>query len=423
MIRFVYALFMWLLVPLLLFKLLKRSRSEPVYGQSVAERFGVYEMPAQAGAVWIHAVSLGETRAAMALVKALREANPGMRFVFTHGTATGRTEGLAMLQAGDVQVWQPWDTPQAVQRFLSHFQPRIGLLIDTEVWPNLLWQAKDRGVPVVLANARLSDKSWRKALQWQFISRPAFGSLHAVWAQSEEDAKRLRSLGAPVTAVTGNLKFDAKPDPELLALGHAWREHTSKPIVVLAISREGEEAALLDLLLAKPEWMQAVQWWIVPRHPQRFEEVAAMVQARGLGLVRRSDWSETPACQELSNPQAVVLGDSLGEMPFYLGAASVALLGGSFERLGGQNLIEACASGCPVVMGPHTYNFAQAARSALSEGAAWRVDTLAQGMQQAHDLALDRSGQARMADAASAFSKRHQGAVAKCVALMRDLLG
>ncbi len=421
MIRFVYALFMWLLVPLVLLKLFKRARLEPAYAQHIAERFGFYEMPAQAGAVWIHAVSLGETRAAMALVKALREANPGMRFVFTHGTATGRTEGLAMLQAGDVQVWQPWDTPQAVQGFLQHFQPRIGLLIDTEVWPHLLWQAKDQGVPVVLANARLSDKSWRKAQQWQVLARPAFGSLHAVWAQSEEDAKRLRSLGAPVTAVTGNLKFDAQPDADLLKLGLDWRAQSTQAIVVLAISREGEEAALLDLLLAKPALMQTVQWWIVPRHPQRFEEVAGLVQARGLGLVRRSDWSETPACQELSNPHAVVLGDSLGEMPFYFGAASVALLGGSFEPLGGQNLIEACACACPVVMGPHTFNFAQAATSALSEGAALRVENLAVGMQQAHDLALDRAGQARRAGAASAFSKRHQGAVAKCVALMRDL--
>ena len=421
MIRFVYALFMWLLVPLLLFKLFKRSSSEPVYGQSVAERFGLYDIPAQAGAVWVHAVSLGETRAAMALVKALRQANPGLRFVFSHGTATGRTEGLAMLQAGDVQVWQPWDTPQAVQRFLNHFQPRIGLLIDTEVWPNLIWQAHDQAVPLVLANARLSDKSWRKAEQWQLLARPVFNRLHAVWAQSEEDAQRLRSLGAPVTAITGNLKFDAQPDPDLLRLGHNWRAQTTKPIVVLAISREGEEAALLDLLLAKPALLEAVQWWIVPRHPQRFEEVAGLVQARALGLVRRSDLSDTPQYQELFQTQTVVLGDSLGEMPFYFGAASVALLGASFEPLGGQNLIEACACACPVVMGPHTYNFAQAAARALSEGAALRVDNLAQGVQLAHDLALDRAVQSRMAGAASDFSKRHQGAVAKCVALMGEL--
>ena len=421
MIRFVYALFMWLLVPLVLLKLFKRARLEPAYARQIAERFGFYEMPAQAGAVWIHAVSLGETRAAMALVKALREANPGLRFVFSHGTATGRTEGLAMLQAGDTQVWQPWDTPQAVKRFLRHFQPRIGLLIDTEVWPNLIWQAHDQAVPLVLANARLSDKSWRKSEQWQLLARPVFNRLHAVWAQSEEDAQRLRSLGAPVTAITGNLKFDAQPDPDLLRLGLKWRAQTAKPIVVLAISREGEEAALLDLLLAKPALLEAVQWWIVPRHPQRFEEVAGLVQARALGLVRRSDLSDAPQCQELFQTQTVVLGDSLGEMPFYFGAASVALLGASFEPLGGQNLIEACACACPVVMGPHTYNFAQAAATALSEGAALRVDNLAQGMQQAHDLALDRAGQSRMADAANAFSKRHQGAVAKCVALMRDL--
>lgn len=422
MIRFVYAVLMWLLVPLLLLKLLWRSRSEPNYLQAVPERFGVYAMPAQAGAVWVHAVSLGETRAALALVRALRAAQPQIRFVFTHGTATGRHEGLAMLQVGDAQVWQPWDTPQAVQRFFTHFKPRLGLLIDTEVWPNLLWQAKDLGIPVVLANARLSNKSWRKALHWGWLSRPAFSSLQAVWAQTEEDANRLRSLGASVTAVTGNLKFDAQPDPGLLQIGQNWRAQAAKPIVVLAISRAGEEAALLDLLLINPALMQAVQWWIVPRHPQRFDEVAALVLARGLALVRRSDWSDTPVCQEVVNPQAVVLGDTLGEMSFYFGAASVALLGGSFAPVGGQNLIEACACGCPVVMGPHTYNFAQAANSASLEGAAWRVENLAQGMQKAHDLALDRKGQARMAGAARAFAQRHQGAVAECVDLMRDWL-
>ncbi|NBX56591.1 MAG: hypothetical protein EBT70_16300, partial [Betaproteobacteria bacterium] len=208
----------------------------------------------------------------------------------------------------------------------------------------------------------------------------------------------------------------------LLQIGQNWRAQAAKPIVVLAISRAGEEAALLDLLLINPALMQAVQWWIVPRHPQRFDEVAALVLARGLALVRRSDWSDTPVCQEVVNPQAVVLGDTLGEMSFYFGAASVALLGGSFAPVGGQNLIEACACGCPVVMGPHTYNFAQAANSASLEGAAWRVENLAQGMQKAHDLALDRKGQARMAGAARAFAQRHQGAVAECVDLMRDWL-
>ena len=422
MIRFLYACLMWLLVPLVLLKLYKRARQEPLYGQYIGERFGFYDMPATAGAVWLHAVSLGETRAALALVQALRQAHPGIRFVFTHGTATGRMEGLAMVQDGDVQVWQPWDTPQAVQRFLRHFKPQLGLLIDTEVWPNLIWQTKAQHMPLVLANARLSDKSWRKAQQWRFLAQPAFSSLFAVWAQSEEDAKRLRSLGAPVQAITGSLKFDARPDPTMLALGHAWRAQSKKPMVLLAISREGEEAALLQVLQQHPAYMADVQWWIVPRHPQRFDAVAELVQAQGLVLVRRSAWSDQPHPQEHSHTQAVVLGDSLGEMPFYFGAASVSLLGGSFAPFGGQNLIEACACSSPVIMGPHTYNFALAAEWALKAGAAQRLQSMSEAVTVAHALALNHAQQAQMAQAAQGFSLEHQGAVARCVALVQPLL-
>jgi 3-deoxy-D-manno-octulosonic-acid transferase len=273
-----------------------------------------------------------------------------------------------------------------------------------------------------LANARLSDKSWRKAQQWRWLAQPAFSSLSAVWAQSEEDAKRLRSVGAPVQAITGNLKFDARPDPTLLSLGQAWRAQTNKPIVLLAISREGEEVAFLAALLQHPAYMADVQWWIVPRHPQRFDRVADLVLSKGLALVRRSAWSDQPHHAEHRNAQAIVLGDTLGEMPFYFGAASVSLLGGSFEPFGGQNLIEACACASPVIVGPHIYNFKQAAELALKAGAAQRLPTLSEAVDMGHALALNRVEQAQMAKAAQGFSLEHQGAVARCVALVQPLL-
>ena len=422
MMRLVYSLLMWLLTPALLFKLYLRAGREPVYGQAIAERFGFYKQRIQPGAVWLHAVSLGETRAALALVQALRQVHPGVRFVLTHGTATGRVEGASLMAEGDVQLWQPWDTPQAVQRFFKQVQPCMGLLIDTEVWPNLMHGASVQGVPVVLANARMSAKSWRSANRWESLARPAFTGLHAVLAQTEEDAQRLRSVGAPVQAVTGNLKFDAEPDAHLLALGHAWRAQSAVPLVMLAISREGEEAALLQVLQQHPQYLQAVQWWLVPRHPQRFDEVANLVQQSGMPLVRRSAWSEAPQSHELIDSQAVVVGDSLGEMAFYFGAARVCLLGGSFEPLGGQNLIEACACSCPVVMGPHTFNFKQAAEWALKAKAGVRVLDMAEAVRVAHGLALNPAGQASMAAAALAFTQSHQGAVAQSVALLKDLV-
>jgi len=416
MTRFFYSCLMWALSPVLWLKLHLRARREPVYGQAIAERFGYYSQDASSGALWIHAVSLGETRAIRSLIKALRLAYPDLRLLLTHGTATGRSEGVNLLRKGDVQAWLPWDTPAAVERFLRHFQPCMGVLIDTEVWPNLSAITQQQGIPVVLANARLSERSWRKAQRWSALAQPAFSGLNAVWAQTEEDAKRLRSLGAPVSAVMGNLKFDAVPDPLLLATGQAWRNAlTARPVVLLAISREGEEAMFLQVLQQHPEYLQQAQWWIVPRHPQRFDEVADLLQASGLPWQRRSQWSED--LTHLSAPQeaVLVLGDSVGEMPLYYGAASVALLGGSFAPLGGQNLIEACACSCPVVMGPHTFNFKQAAEWAIHAQAGLRCTDVTTAMAKALAIAIDRQLQQQMSQAAQLFASSHQGAVAHCV--------
>ena len=416
MTRLLYSCLMWALSPLLWLKLFLRARQEPVYGQAIAERFGYFGAAAQSGALWIHAVSLGETRAIRSLVKALREAYPDVRLLLTHGTATGRSEGVHVLREGDAQAWLPWDTPAAVGRFLAHFQPRMGVLIDTEVWPNLTAIAHQQGVPLVLANARLSEHSWRKAQRWSALAKPAFSSLQAVWAQTEEDAQRLRSLGAPVTVVMGNLKFDAVPDPHLLAVGHAWRHAvTARPVVLLAISREGEEAMFLQVLQEHPDYLQQAQWWIVPRHPQRFDEVADLLQASGLPWQRRSQWPADVADMSAPNDVGLVLGDSLGEMPLYYGLASVALLGGSFAPLGGQNLIEACACDCPVVMGPHTFNFKQAAEWAMKAQAGVRCSDMVDGMAQALAIASDRPRQQSMSQAAQLFASSHRGAVAHCV--------
>ena len=423
MTRFFYSCLMWALSPLLWLKLYLRARQEPVYGQAIAERFGYYGAAAQSGALWIHAVSLGETRAIRSLVKALREAYPDVRLLLTHGTATGRSEGVHLLREGDAQAWLPWDTPAAVGRFLAHFQPRMGVLIDTEVWPNLTAIAHQQGVPLVLANARLSEHSWRKAQRWSALAKPAFSSLQAVWAQTEEDAQRLRSLGAPVTVVMGNLKFDAVPDPQLLAAGHAWRRAvTARPVVLLAISREGEEAMFLQVLQKHPDYLQQAQWWIVPRHPQRFDEVADLLQASGLPWQRRSQWPADVADMSAPNDVGLVLGDSLGEMPLYYGLASVALLGGSFAPLGGQNLIEACACDCPVVMGPHTFNFKQAAEWAMKAQAGVRCSDMVDGMAQALAIASDRPRQQSMSQAAQLFASSHRGAVAHCVKALAAFL-
>lgn len=368
-----YGVLTTLAQPLLRRKLRKRGQAEPGYLEAVDERFGDFgDEAASSGWVWVHAVSLGETRAAAPLIAALRELQPDLRLLLTHGTATGRAEGQRLLRPGDRQAWLPWDTPAATRRFLQHFRPAVGVLLETEVWPCLAQACHKVGVPLLLVNARLSEKSLQQALRLKPLSLATYGSLHAVYAQTEADAQRLRQLGAPVQGVFGNLKFDATPNAAQLRTARVWRASPhARPVALLASSRDGEEAMWLA---QRPP---GALWLVVPRHPQRFDDVAALLAGAGLRVSRRSQWPESGP--DATDWQADVwLGDSLGEMALYYGLADVALLGGSFAPLGGQNLIEAAACGCPVVMGPHTFNFLEAAERAEACGAALRVANMGQ---------------------------------------------
>ena len=414
--RSAYALLLRLALPAYLLRLWWRGRLEPAYRQWWGERLGWGSMPGAPGRLWLHAVSLGETRAAAPLIDALRAARPGLRLLLTHGTATGREAGLGLLREGDAQAWLPYDTPGAVRRFFRHHQPLAGVLMETEVWPQLLFQAHALGVPLVLANARLSERSSKKGQRLSALLHPAMASFTRVLAQSEADAARLRAAGAQGLQVLGNLKFDMSPSAELLALGKAWRQQVARPVVLAAVTREGEEAPLLATWAALPAPRPLLL--LVPRHPQRFDEVAALVVHAGLTLSRRSGWPPSGIPEEAVD---VWLGDSLGEMPAYYAAADVALLGGSFAPLGGQNLIEAAACGCPLVMGPHTFNFAQAAELALAAGAAVRAADLDAAVQQALDL-IRGPRQPQMRERALAFADVHRGAAGRMAACVLELV-
>lgn len=410
--RGTYSALLALLKPVYLARLWWRGRAEPLYRHAITERLGRYGgLPSQ-GWLWLHAVSLGETRAAAALVDALRARHPGLRLLLTHGTATGREAGAMLLREGDRQAWLPYDTPGVVKRFLAQFRPALGVLMETEIWPNLLLAARAQGVPMVLANARLSERSARKGERLAAVLRPAVEALTLVLAQTEADAQRLREAGARAVQVCGNLKFDLAPDTALVERGRAWRAALARPVLLFAVSREGEEAPMLAA------WARALQGAaskpllvVVPRHPQRFDEVAALLQAAGWRLARRSSWGEMPPAEALAAD--VWLGDSMREMPLYYGLGQVALLGGSFAPLGGQNLIEAAACGCPVVMGPHTFNFAEAAELASAAGAAQRVADLGAGVVQALALLADAPRLAEAGARSIAFAAQHRGAAAR----------
>lgn len=430
--RQLYSTLLRLGTPAYLWRVWSRGREEPGYRRWWPQRLGCHSGPAwrrsaEAPVVWLHAVSLGETRAAAPLIQALRASLPGMRLLLTHTTATGREAGLALMTPGDAQAWLPFDTPGAVQRFLVHFRPDVGVLMETEVWPNLMHGARRHNIPMVLANARLSDKSLRQGERFASLLKPAASALTLTLAQTEGDAARLLRMGARPVEVMGNVKFDMTPSPALLARGRSWREALGRPIVLAASTREGEEPLLLAAwrkLLGGVPAGSAPRLLIVPRHPQRFDEVGSAIESMGWRVSRRSTWGQA-GCDAIPDAHAlsadVWLGDSMGEMPAYYACADIGLLGGSFAPLGGQNLIEAAACGCPLVVGPSTFNFAEAAEHGLAAGAAWRVASFDEGCQRAWQ-ALQSGGLPASREAALTFAASHQGAAARMALAIKPFL-
>lgn len=406
-----YSLVIYLATPLILLRLLWRARKQPEYLQNLGERWGFYRKPAPAKVIWVHAVSVGETRAAQPLIEALQAAWPDRRILLTGMTPTGRAAGHEVYGAQVIQAYLPYDYPGAVDRFFRHFSPDFGVLMETEIWPNLLAGAKAQGIPVILANARLSERSARGYGKLPALALPAFGALRAVAAQTPGDAARIGMLGASHVSVCGNLKFDVTPAPEKIALGRLWREAVGqRPVWLAASTREGEEELVVAAWrkLAVPGALLV----LVPRHPQRFGAVAELLAREGVDFFRRSDGLPERETQ-------VWLGDSMGEMAAYYTLADIAFIGGSLLPLGGQNLIEAAACGCPAVVGQHTFNFLQATADAIAAGAALRVDD-ADGLAAAISRALDDADElGEMRAAALRFAAAHRGATARMVALIR----
>lgn len=413
--RRLYTLALWLGMPLLLLRLVWRARRQPDYLKHIPERFGFFRQRVEGPCLWIHAVSVGETRAAEPMVRALRARYPHHSILLTHMTPTGRETGAALFGRGVTQCYLPYDYPGAVARFIAHFRPQLGMLMETELWPNLVAMASGHGVPLLLVNARLSERSARGYRRAGTLARDALRGLFGIAAQTEADARRLRELGAERVTVTGNLKFEVEAPAQEVARGAAWRKAAgARPVILAASTREGEEALLLDAWRAQAH--DAALLVIVPRHPQRFDEVAALVAARGLRLQRRSEGLQVGAGTE------VLLGDSLGEMYFYYAACDVALLGGSFLPYGAQNLIEPCALGKAVVIGPSTYNFAEAAAAAIEAGAALPVVDLASAVSTALRLVGEPQRLAACGAAGQGFAAAHRGAAQRILGLLPDNL-
>jgi len=422
--RLLYTALWWIALPLVLLRLWRRGAREPGYRQHIGERLGFYSQfdggTVRAPVIWVHAVSVGETRASQPLVEALLAAYPSYTILLTHMTATGRATGQQLFARHGKRVLQsyfPYDTGWMCARFLRYFKPSICILMETEVWPNMVRQCVRHQVPVLLANARLSARSLRRGQRFGAMLREAAAGIDCVAAQSDADAARLRAFGARRVEVTGSIKFDVEVPAEMIAQGQQWRAQFGKRAVLLCAStREGEEVEILDAFVKLPQ--RDFLLVMVPRHPQRFDEVAAMITARGLTLQRRSAGIEN----EIAATTDIVLGDSMGEMFAYYAACDVAFIGGSLLPLGGQNLIEACSLGKPVLIGMHTFNFQVISDEAVAAQAAMRVGDAAEMLAVAQVLLSDQLRQDVMAGAAYVFSQQHQGATARTMALVMEIL-
>jgi 3-deoxy-D-manno-octulosonic-acid transferase len=479
-VRALYSIGWLFATPLVIGYLLWRACRQPAYLGHWSERFGLHPRRGDdRPLIWIHAVSVGETRAAQPLVKAIAAAHPEAVILLTCMTPTGRETGQALYGDSVVSAYLPYDYAGAQRRFLRAWRPALGLVMETELWPNLMAAAEREGVPVALVNARLSERSLARGMRQRRLVVPAARRLALVLAQSEGDAQRVARLGRPADAVTGNLKFDNAPDEALLARGRTWRDRIGRPVLLAASTREGEEPLVWEAwrraaasppeavaerpdadaaerpfedaagrpfedAAGRPDEAAALRHVeaaagrpgedaaaaavssrgrpllvIVPRHPQRFDEVLRAAHAAGFAVARRADL-DRPGF-DASVPD-LLIGDSMGEMDAWYALADCALIGGSLMPFGSQNLIEACAAGCPVLVGPSSFNFEEAAAFAIEAGAALRVADAQAAVAAGLSLLGDAPRAQAMRVAGLRFASTHRGATRRTMAALSGLL-
>jgi 3-deoxy-D-manno-octulosonic-acid transferase len=427
--RLIYTFVLYLLLPFTPIKLLWRGFRQPEYLQHWAERYGFYQPSKNEQAlIWLHCVSVGETRAAEPLVDALLKQYPSHQILLSHATPTGRDAGLKLFpeaQYSRVQrCYLPYDVPGAVHRFLVHYQPTLAVILETELWFNLIHACHRKNIPILLMNARLSDRSARGYGKVAKLTANTLCKFSAIAAQTKNDAIRLQSLmgrNSATVKVMGNLKFDVTPPSDARERGHFMREllGVSRPVFLAASTREGEEALILDALAQVniPHLLTV----IVPRHPQRFDEVAMLLEKRNIPFCRRSTFSDGTVAADIPQ-QSVVLGDSMGEMFMYYVACDIAFIGGSLLPLGGQNLIEACTMAKPVIVGPHTFNFEEATEQALDAGACIRVLDKYDLAQKLNALMQDPEKVKQMGNAALSFSQSASGATEQAMQIIKKFV-
>jgi 3-deoxy-D-manno-octulosonic-acid transferase len=425
-----YQLFWYFVLPLALGRLLWKGRRQQGYREHINERLGMsWPISGAVPRIWVHAVSVGETRAAAPLIDALIQS--GEKILLTHMTPTGRDTGRQLfanhIASGQlVQSYLPYDIHWAVNSFYQYFSIKVGLIMETEVWPSLILSARQKSLPVILINARLSERSARRVSRFSNFSQLIYQSFTKILAQTNLDARRYNSLGLSNVLVTGNLKFDVMPNLEQIEHALALKKELNHQvqIVCAASTRDGEESLIIEAwqtFLKTKENPSDFCLFIVPRHPQRFDDVFAQIQISFPKVFRRSSLSDHEFADAI-NQGGLILGDSMGEMSFYYALSDIVIMGGSLLPLGGQNFIEACALGRPIILGEHTFNFQQASADVIDARAAIRISDVTDLVRAVDLLLTNHQVKEDMSTNALDFANQHSGATKKIFAVIRQTL-
>ena len=418
--RHLYTAILYLIIPLVLLRFLWRSLSAPDYRRRVGERFGRLPRLQARGGLWVHAVSVGEVQAGAPLIKRLLQDHPQLPVIVTTTTPTGSRRLRELLGERVMHVYAPYDVPLVVRRFLAAARPRLAVFIETEVWPNILEQCRRRGIPTILANARLSERSARGYGKLGGFTRETFGKLGLVAAQAEADAQRFIALGAlpAQVVVTGSIKFDVRLPPSLqeqsAVIKRSWGE--DRPVWIAASTHEGEDEQVLEAHRLVLEALPDALLVLVPRHPERFVRVGQLALKQGFCLVRRSQGRPCDAGTQL------FLGDSMGELPMFFTAADLAFMGGSLVPHGGHNPLEPAASGVPVITGPHMFNFSAITEMLLAADAAVQVASATELAETVIAWLGDASLRARIGENGRRVVEQNRGALDRLVGLIGEMI-
>lgn len=417
--RYLYSAILYLLTPFYLAYLYWRGRRAPAYRDRIAERFGFYNLEVTQNPIWIHAVSVGEAQAAMPMIQKLKERFPNHPILMTTTTPTGSTRIKETLGEEVIHVYVPYDVPCAVGRFIEAMKPSIAIFMETEIWPNIIHACKQKEIPVVLANARMSKRSAKGYAKLGRFMREVMSQIDLVAAQSQSDGARLIGLGArtDVMHVTGSVKFDMHLPASIKEQGEVLRRDwgVERSIWIAASTRQGEDEQILDAFAKvchdRPESLLV----LVPRHPERFDSVAGLCEKRGFNIQRRSKH------QPCTNDIDVYIGDTMGDLTLMYAASDVAFVGGSLVQTGGQNPIEAAALGLPVIMGPSLYNFSEVTRMLRESEALEIVDDSEQLSTTVLAYFNDSSLRTQRGENAYAVVQRNRGAMDRLLKLIENI--